>query len=51
MTKLKVCKEHSESKYTLKDACPTCKKPTLNAHYKFLKLGSLNEDAKESFDK
>ena len=34
--KLKKCKECK--KYTLKNSCPKCKKPTSDAHYKFVKV-------------
>ena len=44
MTKLKVCKEHKDYKYTLKDKCPECKEPSKDAHYKFLKLGNELEN-------
>ena len=30
--------------YTLNDACPTCKKPTKSAHYKFKGLTDAPKD-------
>jgi len=36
--KLRVCKLHKEYKYSLKSSCLECKKPTQDAHYKFLKF-------------
>ena len=32
---LKKCPTHG---YTLKDTCPKCKQPSLDAHYKFIKI-------------
>lgn len=35
--KLKVCKNHPNKIYTLQSICSKCKKPTLEAHYKYIK--------------
>lgn len=36
MTLLKKCEQCNQ--YTLKKTCPKCKKPTNDAHYKFIKI-------------
>ena len=36
MTKLKKCAKCKS--YTLNDSCEKCKTPTLDAHYKFIKI-------------
>jgi len=41
---LKKCPEHG---YTLHDSCPTCSKPSKDAHYKFIKI----RDAPKTKDK
>jgi len=38
--KLKKCKMHY---YTLKETCPTCKKKTQEAHYKFIKTKDVSK--------
>jgi len=38
--KLKKCKDCKT--YTLKNNCSECKKPTSDAHYKFLKIKGIN---------
>ncbi len=38
MNKLKKCPFCK--KYTLNNACPECKKPTKDAHYKYIKIKS-----------
>jgi hypothetical protein len=42
---LRRCLEHD---YTLKPVCPTCKKPTVEAHYKFIKIKSIKESKESS---
>ncbi len=37
---LRKCLKHG---YTLKESCPVCKKPTLEAHYKYPHLKSAKE--------
>ncbi len=46
--KLKSCKNHLESIYTLKNLCPICAQPTSSAHYKFIKIRPAKEKAKEN---
>jgi len=41
--KLKKCKPCKI--YTIKEKCPKCKKPTSDAHYKFIKIKSLSNDS------
>ena len=41
MSKLKKC-ENCKT-YTLKQNCTKCKKPTLEAHYKFLKVKDVKK--------
>lgn len=43
--KLKKC---PNAHYTLKAECSICKKPTSDAHYKFIKIKSLKESSIES---
>lgn len=38
--KLLRCQEHD---YTLSSQCPKCKKPTIDAHYKFIKTNPIKE--------
>lgn len=41
--KLKKCIEHG---YTLQEKCKVCGKETREAHYKFVKIKSINEISK-----
>jgi rRNA maturation protein Nop10 len=36
--KLHFCPVHENKVYTLKSSCPSCSRPTKDAHYKFIKL-------------
>lgn len=41
MTQLKKCSSCNE--YNLTDICRKCKSPTLDAHYKFIKIRDVKE--------
>ena len=43
--KLRRCLEHN---YTLSATCPICKKPTIDAHYKFVKIRPIKENSPTS---
>jgi len=49
--KIRVCKNHTEYKYTLENTCPTCKKPTDEAHYKYVNLAEEKDFTQESSEK
>lgn len=45
---LRRCLEHG---YTLSSVCSKCKKPTIDAHYKFIKIKTIKESSEPYFQK
>ncbi len=46
--KMRKCLSHKQPIYTLKNECPECGKDTVDAHYKFVRLGSAATENSEA---